>query len=138
MSLKRWEHQDGCRSFIFAECSCLPAFDTLDDTELMAFWSRYHRASRADAEQLIGDRRAGFTGIAATLANYACNLAVARKCLADGDTDGHAIHMHSVGLCNERLPIDIRERMWAAGNKARPLSPAPEPKPIGHPFNPNK
>lgn len=74
----------------------------------MSFWSRYNRPSRKDAEELIGDRRKGFTVIASGLANYACNLAVARGCREEGKLDSAEIYDYSVKLCFDRLPPDVQ------------------------------
>lgn len=82
--------------------------DGLTQKELMLFWKRYSRASRADAERLIGDRRKGFTSIAATLANYACNKAVAMTCRLKGDINAASTYEQHAELCYERLPADLR------------------------------
>ncbi len=86
----------------------IPNFDAMEQDELWAFWKRYTRASRKDAAELVGDRRAGFTKVAATLANYACNKAVAMKCRLDGKIDGALCYEHAADLAYERLPADLR------------------------------
>jgi hypothetical protein len=113
----------------------VPNLAAMSHDDLMAFWSRYHRATRKDAAELIGDCRKGYTSLAGTLANLACNMAVAMSCRAKGDRDGAAIYDYSVALCFDRLPEDIRARITPRPVKA---TTAPEPKPIGHPFNPNR
>ena len=86
----------------------IPNLDGMVREDLMDFWAKYHRASRKDAEALIGDRRPGYTNIAATVANYACNKAVAMKCRLDGDIGTALIYEDSAELCYERLPVDLR------------------------------
>lgn len=86
----------------------VPNLDAMSEDELMAFWNRFHRASRKDAEWLVGDRRKGFTLLAAALANYACNKAVAMKCRLNGNILGAQCYEHVAQLCYERLPEDLR------------------------------
>ena len=86
----------------------VPNLDAMPEDELMAFWKRYHRSSRNDAEQLIGDRRRGFTVIAATLANYACNKSVAMTCRRKGDIQAALIYERIADLCYDRLPEDLK------------------------------
>lgn len=86
----------------------IPNFDAMPETELWAFWQRYNRASRKDAQALIGDRRKGFTTLAATLANYACNKAVAMKCRRDGDITAALLYETACDLAYNRLPEDLR------------------------------
>jgi len=86
----------------------VPNLDAMSEAELMDFWNHYHRASRKDAEELIGDRRRGFMRIAATLANYACNKATAMTCRLRGDITAAQIYEHSCQLCYDRLPEDLR------------------------------
>ena len=88
-----------------------PDFDRMDQDELMAFWSKYHRPTRKDAEALVGDRRPGFTNVAAALANYACNRAVVLSCKERGDKDAAAVYEHAVRLCYDRLPSDVQCRL---------------------------
>jgi hypothetical protein len=100
----------------------LSDLDDLDNDSLMTFWKRYHRASRKDALELVG-ARPGFTNVAAKLANYACNLAVAMTCRAKGDEQGAEIYDYSVWLCYDGLPTDLQ---WK-GPQARPICPPPKP-----------
>lgn len=86
----------------------IPNFDGMTQGELMEFWSRYHRASRKDAEELVGDRRKGYTNIAAVVANYACNKAVAMTCRVKGDINAALIYEHSADLCYNQLPQDLK------------------------------
>lgn len=92
----------------------IPDFKKMTREELMAFWSRYHRPSRKDAEALVGDRRKGFTNQAAGLANYACNLAVAMGCRERGETESAEVYDAHVKLCLDRLDADVRDRLLAA------------------------
>ncbi len=86
----------------------IPNFDAMTQEELMTFWSRYHRATRKDAEALVGDRRKGFTVIAAQLANYACNKAVAMSCRLRGDIQAAQVYEHATDLCYNALPQDLK------------------------------
>lgn len=81
----------------------VPSFSKMTRDELMAFWSRYHRPSRKDAEALIGDRRPGYTNLAADFANLACNMAVVMGCKERGDANGVDVYGHSVRLCEKRI-----------------------------------
>lgn len=85
------------------------AFERATSEQLMAFWARYHRPSRRDAEALCGARFPGYTNVAATFANYACNLAVLRGCRERGDSQ-QAIdcYEHSVVLCFRAIPQELR------------------------------
>lgn len=80
-----------------------PHFAKMTEEELMAFWARYHRASRKDAEQLIGDRRPGYIRLATAFANYACNVAVAKGCKRRGDLDGERIYKACARISQEKL-----------------------------------
>lgn len=86
----------------------VPNLDGMSERDLMAFWSRYHRPSRKDAADMVGDRRKGYTDICATLANYACNKAVAMACRRRGDVVAAGVYEHSAQLCYDRLPADLR------------------------------
>lgn len=86
----------------------VPNFDGMTRDELMGFWARYHRASRADAERLVGDRRKGFTVLAADLANYACNKAVAMRCRAEGEIETANGYERIADNIYNRLPDDLR------------------------------
>lgn len=86
----------------------IPNFDAMTSDELMAFWSKYHRPTRKDAEALVGDRRPRFTRIAAALANYACNRAVAMSCREKGDLTAASIYGHACESIYSGLPADVR------------------------------
>lgn len=86
----------------------IPNLDGMTREDLMDFWKKYHRASRKDAEALVGDRRPGYTNIAATVANYACNKAVAMKCRLDGDIPAASVYELAADRCYESLPADLR------------------------------
>ncbi len=82
----------------------IPNFDGMSKEELMEFWARYHRPTRKDAEELVGDRSPGFTLVAAKAANYACNKAVAMTCREKGDTEAAKIY----DLVCDRLRKELR------------------------------
>lgn len=88
--------------------NAIPNLDAMTETDLMAFWSRYHRPTRKDAESLVGDRRRGFTIIAATLANYACNKAVAMQCRREGRIEAAMCYEYVCDLSYDRLPEDLK------------------------------
>lgn len=86
----------------------VPNLDAMPEDELMAFWSRYARPSRKDAEELIGDRRKGFTTLSGRLAGYASNKATAITCRLRGDIQAAQVYE---GICDaiyERIPEDLR------------------------------
>lgn len=86
----------------------VPNLDCCSPEELMAFWGRYHRASRRDAEALVGDRRPGYTAVAATLANYACNKATATQCRLRGEVQAAEIYEDACDKIYARIPKDLR------------------------------
>ncbi len=86
----------------------VPNLDAMTADDLMAFWKRYARPSRKDAEALIGDRRKGFTTISGKLAGYASNKATAMTCRLRGDINAALVYE---GICEtiyEGLPEDVR------------------------------
>ena len=86
----------------------VPNLDAMPEADLWAFWKRYARPSRKDAEELIGDRRNGFTVLSGRLAGYASNKATAMSCRVRGDI---AAAMTYEGICDgiyERIPEDLR------------------------------
>ena len=86
----------------------IPNFDAMNPEDLMKFWSKYHRPSRLDAALLVGDRRPGFTNVAATLACYACNKAVAMEQRAKGNVQSAEIYEHHCDLSYNMLPEDLK------------------------------
>lgn len=82
--------------------------DMLDSETAMAFWSIFHRPTRSDAELLVGDRRPGFTNIAAKLATYACNVAVAQNFRLAGNIDAALGYEAQNEWIYEALPEDCR------------------------------
>jgi len=86
----------------------IPNLDCMSSDELMAFWKRYHRPSRKDAAELIGERRKGYTTLASELACYACNKAVAMDCRLKGNIQSALVYERCAELSYERLPDDLR------------------------------
>lgn len=82
-------------------------FHEMSADDLMAFWSRYSRASRADAAELVG-RFPGYTVAAADAANYACNLAVAKRCRERGDERAASCYDVAAELARESIPGAVR------------------------------
>jgi hypothetical protein len=99
-----------CLDAVMAEqrADGVPNFDAMTREELMQFWQRYHRPSRRDAAALVGDRRAGYTNIASSLASYACNKAVAIRCREEGNISSAACYEQHADMIYQRLPADLR------------------------------
>ena len=83
-------------------------FTAMTENEVMAFWKRYHRATRKDAEALCGGRFPGYTTVAASAANYACNLAVAKGCRRRGDERAARVYDYAAQLALEDIPDRLR------------------------------
>lgn len=86
----------------------IPNLDAMGHDELWAFYQEYKLATRKQAEALVGDRRKGFTVIAHTLANYACNKAVAISCRLKGDITAAQCYEHAADRSYNRLPEDLK------------------------------
>lgn len=86
----------------------VPNLDGMGSDELMQFWKRYHRPGRNDAAELIGDRRPGFTALAAKLAGYASNKATAMQCRERGDIHAAGAYEDIAGHIYDDLPADLR------------------------------
>lgn len=86
----------------------VPNLDGMSEDELMAFWKRYNRPTRADAEELIGDRRKLFTVITSHLASYAVNKATSMGCRKRGDLAAATLYEGIAERIYERLPDDVR------------------------------
>lgn len=80
--------------------------------ELWAFWKKFNRAGRKDAEALLGCRYAGYTTEAAALASYACNRAVMLDCKRRGDKLGMAIYRKCAEGCLEGLSVTALQRVY--------------------------
>lgn len=86
----------------------IPNFGGMNRDELMAFWTKYTKPSRKAAQDLIGDSRKGYIGIASTLANYASNKATAMACRERGDIAAAQLYELCCDLIYKRLPKDLR------------------------------
>ena len=87
----------------------IPNLDAMEPEELMAFWNKYQNIGRRkDCEALIGDRRPGFTIIAANLGAYAANKATAISCRKKGEITGAEVYEKICDLIYEKLPLDCR------------------------------
>lgn len=86
----------------------VPNLDCMSEDELMAFWKRYSRPSRKDAEALIGDRCKGFTTMCGRLAGYAANKATAISCRLRGDIQVALSYENICDAIYDRIPEDIR------------------------------
>jgi len=85
----------------------VPNFEGMSHDELTEFWKKYHRASRADATFLVGERPRK-TNLAATLAAYAMDRACAMKLREEGDIKAAETYEHAMQLRYESLPVDLR------------------------------
>ena len=83
-------------------------FDAMSEDDLMGFWLKYSRTSRAQAAELIGDRRKGFTVVAKQLANYASNKATAMACRVRGDIRAALVYEQICDSIYNHLPKDVR------------------------------
>lgn len=87
----------------------VPNLDAMSEDDLWEFWKRYqNRQTRADAAELIGDKRPGYTIIAARLGAYACNKAVAMKCRRDGNIAGAQCYETICESIYDHIPTDLR------------------------------
>jgi hypothetical protein len=86
----------------------IPNLDAMSADDLMKFWSRYHRATRKDAAELIGDKRPGYTNLAATLAAYAVNKSTAMTCRLEGKIQSAKIYEDAADMIYAGLPEDLR------------------------------
>lgn len=88
--------------------SNIPNLDAMTEEDLMAFWKRYSRPTRKDAEALIGDRRKGFTTVAGSLAGYASNKATAMRCRKNGDVLAAQVYETICENIYNDLPFGLR------------------------------
>ena len=86
----------------------IPNFDAMDKDELLDFWFKYSRATRAEAEELIGDRRRGFTILAKDLAYYASNKGTAVACRLKGDIRAALVYESICDSIYDALPGDLK------------------------------
>lgn len=86
----------------------VPNLDCMPREELWAFWKRYARPSRKDAEALIGDRRKGYTTLCGALAGYASNKATAMRCREEGDINGAQVYETIADRIYAKLPPDLQ------------------------------
>lgn len=88
--------------------NAIPNLDAMPEDELWAFWKRYGRPRRADAAELIGDTRRGYTTICGKLAGYASNKATAISCRLRGDIQAASVYESICESIYQRLPEDCR------------------------------
>ena len=89
----------------------VPNLDAMTTDDLMTFWRKYAlggRTRRVDAQELIGDRRPGYTGLARALANYASNRATAQRCRVRGNIVAALNYEHICQMIYDGLPADLR------------------------------
>jgi len=87
----------------------IPRLDKMSESQLMEFWNKYQNVGkRQDCEELVGDRRKGYTIIAKNLGAYAANKATAMRCRKHGDTSAAELYELMCKTIYERLPYDCR------------------------------
>jgi hypothetical protein len=85
----------------------LPNFDAMTEAELMAFWSKWHTATRAQAVTLVGVRKSA-PKLTHILANYACNKACAMGCRLKGDIIQALNYETICDRIYQSLPTDLK------------------------------
>ena len=88
----------------------VPNLDAMPESELRAFWGKYHVASKKVAAELVGEEmlpKAAKTA-AAILANYAINKACAVSLRLEGEISRAQAYEHACDLHYERIPSDLR------------------------------
>lgn len=88
--------------------NAIPNFDAMTPSELSAFWKKHHRAGSKLAQELVGDRRKGFTLIAAKLAAYALNKAIAMELREKGQIARAQTYEQACDIAYAQLPEDLR------------------------------
>lgn len=88
----------------------IPAFDEMSEPDLRAFWAKYHRPNRAEAQALVGE---GFTPreavkIAEVLACYAINKACAVGLRLEGKVNQAMTYEEACELNYRQLPENLR------------------------------
>ena len=87
----------------------VPNLDAMTEDALMKFWLRYqNNQTRDDAAALIGDRRSGYTNIAARLGAYAANKATAMASRKRGDIQAALVYERIADDIYNRLPEDLK------------------------------
>ncbi len=86
----------------------VPNLDCMPADELMDFWKKFQRPSRKDAEELVGDRRRGYTTIAGKLAGYASNKATAVRCRQKGKIASAESYEAICDCIYKEIPEDLR------------------------------
>jgi hypothetical protein len=66
--------------------------DRMKREDLLAFWAKYNRPTRKQAEELFGSKFPGCVRAAKNLANYAANRAAEKYCHANKDKVGSSIY----------------------------------------------
>lgn len=86
----------------------IPNFDCMSAEELLNFWSKYNRATRKDAAELIGDKRKGYLGITSTLVSYAMAKNCAMKLRLEGEIQRATVYEQHCEIYYQTLPEDLR------------------------------
>ena len=89
----------------------IPNFDGMTCDDISDWLSRIGwagRISRIESEDLVGDKRKGYTTIAGNIRNYAVNRYTAMKCRERGDITTALLYERICDDIYKRLPADLR------------------------------
>jgi len=90
------------------EMANVPNFDAMDHDDLMDYWVKMRHPSRRMAEEVVGDRRPGYTLLARDLAAYAATKAAAMTCRVRGDIEAALVYELICEIIYKDLPVDLR------------------------------
>lgn len=93
-------------------------FGGMSEKALWNFWKNYGRPSREQSEKLVGDRRPGFTGIAAAAGGFASNYATGKGCVRTGDKQAAEVYFNIAESIRQRMPADIRPKKPSYSTRA--------------------
>lgn len=91
-----------------SERTSIPALDSLGEDGLMTFWYVYQRSGPKLARHLFGEKFAGYTNAASSLAGYASNRATAMACARRGDKQAAELYDSIADGIAKRLPAQAR------------------------------
>lgn len=86
----------------------VPNLDAMPLFELQAFWAKHHWGTRKSAEELIGDKRPGYTTLASKLAAYALNKSCAMQLRLEGKIPQAVTYEEACDIIYAQLPEDLR------------------------------
>ena len=87
----------------------VPNLDAMSKDQLMRFWSRMRFASRIECENIVGDRRPGYTTLVkSTLTCYASNKATAMRLREQGEIARALEYERICDRIYDEIPTDLR------------------------------